>query len=111
MRRHLAGAVAIAMERMVLVLPNRTPAQSRRRVVPIHAEHEPSEFGRCQLRNPVLSGRGRLRERNGACDEERRPRTESGDASQAYVPGFSVIIASAARPAQPYGLARVSCSS
>src|SRR5262245_16864791 len=49
MRRHLTRAVAIAVEGMGRVLPYRTAAQSRWRVVPIHSEHEPGKLGRREL--------------------------------------------------------------
>ncbi len=80
-RRHLAGAIPVAMERIGGVLPDRAAAQSRRRVQPIDAQGEPGKLGRSQMRNLAFGrflvlGRS-LRKRGRAGRKKRNDRDES----------------------------------
>jgi hypothetical protein len=74
-RRHLAGAVPVAVEGMGGVLPDRAVAQSRRRLQPFDAQGEPGELRRRQSGNCVVGRslllRRRLRGRGTAGRQDR----------------------------------------
>src|SRR5712675_1089870 len=84
MRRHLAGAIPVAMKGMSPVRPDRPTAQSGWRVEPIDTESEPSELRRREIRYLAFCRFLPLRERDGAACKNREACTESRDRGAAH---------------------------